>query len=229
MSKRYQEALKNRPTESCSPLDAISYLKSLQQVKFDQSVEMHFNLNIDPRHADQMVRGTFTLPHGTGKDIKIICITKSEDVEELKKQGANEVGSDDLIEKIKSGWLDFDLVLATPDSMVSISKVARILGPRGLMPSQKNGTITTDLKSAVSSFKAGKIEYKNDKTGNLHLVIGKSSFDNKKLIENFTTAYDTIIKAKPSSAKGVFVKSLSLCFTMSPSVFIDENNLNSQE
>ena len=208
---------------------AISVIKDMSDAKFDESVELHFNLGIDPRHADQMVRGNLMLPKGTGKEVRILCITKSQDAEQLKNAGADFVGCEDYVEKIKDGWLDIDLVLASPDAMPALSKVARILGPRGLMPSPKNGTISPKLAEAVTSFKSGKIEYRNDKTGNMHLVVGKKSFNEADLKENIVAAYQAIEKAKPASAKGLYIKTMTLCTTMGPSLNIDAQAMTVKE
>ena len=204
-----------------NPVKAFEVLKNLTFSKFDETVEVHFNLGIDPRHADQQIRGTVVLPNGSGKKIRILAITKGDKAKEAEDAGADLVGSEDMIEKIEKGWLDFDLVLATPDMMAKVGKIGRILGSKGLMPTPKNGTVTQDLKTAIQEFKSGKIEYRNDKTGNVHVILGKVSFSTEKLTENFQVIYDIIVKVKPSKAKGVYLKSVSLCSTMSPAVKVE--------
>ena len=197
-----------------SPLDAIKHCQAASFAKFDESVEVHFSLGIDPRHADQLVRGTMTLPNGTGKDVRIIVITDDENVSPVLEAGAIECGLDDLLKKISDGWLDFDLVIATPKVMPKLGKLGRVLGARGLMPSPKSGTVTPDVVSAVKEFKAGKVEFRNDKEGNLHLVIGKVSFEEQDLFENFMEVFNQVNKLKPSKAKGVYLKSITICSTM---------------
>ena len=171
-------------------------------------------MGIDPRHADQLVRGTMTLPNGTGKDVRIIVITDDENVSPVLEAGAIECGLDDLLKKISDGWLDFDLVIATPKVMPKLGKLGRVLGARGLMPSPKSGTVTPDVINAVKEFKAGKVEFRNDKEGNLHLVIGKVSFEEQDLFENFMEVFNQVNKLKPSKAKGVYLKSITICSTM---------------
>ena len=200
------------------PTEAIAICKDSSFAKFDESVEVHFSLGIDPRHADQLVRGTLTLPNGTGKDIRIIVITDDENTKPILEAGAIEAGLDDLLKKISDGWLDFDLVIASPKVMPKIGKLGRVLGARGLMPSPKSGTVTTDIISTVKEFKAGKVEFRNDKEGNLHLVIGKASFTNEQLFENFSVVYQQVTKLKPAKAKGVYLQSLTICSTMGPGV-----------
>jgi large subunit ribosomal protein L1 len=207
--------------EFLNPVKAFEQLKTLTFAKFDETVEVHFNLGIDPRHAEQQIRGTVVLPHGIGKEIKILAITKGDKVKEAEDAGADIIGAEDVIEKIEKGWLDFDLVLATPDMMAKVGKVGRILGSKGLMPTPKNGTVTADLKTAIQEFKSGKIEYRNDKTGNIHVMLGKISFSNEQLLDNFQTIYDIILKVKPAKSKGIYLKSVTLCSTMSPGVRVE--------
>jgi len=221
MSKRYNQAKDSVEDRVYLPQDAIATLKEFPKYSFDETVELHTKLGVDPKHADQMVRGTVELPEGTGKQLTVLCLTKSGNEESLKNAGADYVGCDQYIEDIKNGWLDFDVVIASPDVMVSLSKVARKLGPRGLMPSQKNGTISTKLEETIESFKKGKVEYKTDKAGNIHVIIGKKSFTNKQLYTNFVAMYKAIEKAKPSSAKGTYFVSMHLCTTMSPSIKVE--------
>lgn len=207
--------------KTVSPADAVKKIKQMKPAKFDETVELHFNLGIDPRHADQQLRGTIMLPHGTGKKVRIAVIAQGENIELAKKAGAIEAGSDDLVEKITEGWLDFDLLIATPDMMAKLGKLGRQLGSKGLMPNPKSGTVTTDVFKTVTEFKGGKLEYRNDKNGNLHLGIGKRSFDENQLLENFEAMYDAIVKMKPSKAKGVYLKSVTLCSTMGPGVSVE--------
>jgi large subunit ribosomal protein L1 len=203
------------------PGEAMKKVKEVSRAKFDETVEVHFNLGIDPRHADQLVRGTIILPHGTGKDIRIAVITDGDQIKAATEAGADEVGSDDLVEKINGGFLDFDILIASPDMMSKVGKLGRILGARGLMPSPKSGTVTPHIAKAVGEFKSGKVEYRNDKSGIIHTVIGKASFDEKKLRENFEALYDVILKAKPPKAKGVYLKSIVLAPSMGPGVKVE--------
>lgn len=206
--------------EEYSPLDAIKHCQAASFAKFDESVEVHFSLGIDPRHADQLVRGTLTLPHGTGKDVRIVVITDDENVDPIMDAGALECGLDEVLKKISDGWLDFDLVIASPKVMPKLGKLGRVLGARGLMPSPKSGTVTTDIVNTVKEFKAGKVEFRNDKEGNLHLVIGKASFSSDQLFENFKEVYGQVNKLKPSKSKGVYLKSITICSTMGPGIKI---------
>lgn len=223
--KKYIEAAKQVDVDKrYAPKEAMGLVKNAEIAKFDESVEVHFNLGIDPKQADQIVRGTFTLPHGTGKTTRIVVITSGEKIKDAEEAGADEVGSEDIIEKISGGWLDFDIVIASPDMMGKVGKLGRLLGARGMMPSPKNGTVTPNVKDAVSQFKAGKMEYKNDKGGLIHLVIGKKSFEEKQLIENFNAIYDIIEKAKPAKAKGTYINSITLCSTMGPGVKVEPQN-----
>jgi large subunit ribosomal protein L1 len=202
------------------PKDAIQLCKKGAFAKFDESVELHFSLGIDSRHADQLVRGTLTLPHGTGKDIRIIVITDEENTAPIVDAGAIECGCDDVLKKISDGWLDFDLIIATPKVMPKLGKLGRILGARGLMPSPKSGTVTTDVVKTVTEFMAGKVEFRNDKEGNLHVVIGKTSFDEEKIYDNFSEVFSMVNKLKPTKSKGTYLKSLTICSTMGPGVKI---------
>jgi large subunit ribosomal protein L1 len=202
------------------PEEAISICKDAAYARFDESVEVHFSLGIDPRHADQLVRGTMTLPNGTGKDVRIVVITDDENTSPILEAGAIECGLDDVLKKISDGWLDFDLMIATPKVMPKLGKLGRLLGARGLMPSPKSGTVTTDIITTVKEFKAGKVEFRNDKEGNLHLLIGKVGFDSDQLLENFMEVYSQVNKLKPSKSKGVYLKSITICSTMGPGVKI---------
>ncbi len=212
-----------------APREALALIKQVSFAKFDESVELHFNLGIDPRQADQQIRGTLQLPFGSGKVVRIVVIAQGEKIMEAKEAGADEVGSDDLIERIQNGWLDFDLVIATPDMMSKVGRLGRILGARGIMPNPKAGTVTSDLKKAVQEFKAGKVEYRNDKSGLIHLSIGRKSFDTESLLQNFEAVYDTIVRIKPSKSKGVYLRSVSLSSTMGPGVFLETQSVKWKE
>ena len=203
-----------------SIVDAVNLLKQ-SKVKFDQTVEVHMNLGVDPRHADQVVRGNIMLPNGTGKDVKVLVFAKGEMEAKAKEAGADFAGAEELAEKIQGGWLGFDAVVATPDMMPLVGRLARILGPRGLMPSPKSGTVTPNVEQIVKELKAGKISYRVDKGSNIHAPIGKLGFEADKLKENFDVLLDSVKKAKPSSAKGTYIKSLFVTATMTPSVRID--------
>ena len=215
-SKRYKAEAEKVGKEAIPLADAVEKVKSFSTVKFDQSVECVLNLGIDPKQADQMIRGSISLPHGIGKQKKVIAFC--EEVEEAKKAGAIEAGVDDLVKKVSDGWMDFDVAIASPKVMGKVGKLGRVLGPQGKMPSPKNGTVTADVVKAVGEFAAGKIEFRNDAGGNVHAVVGKQSFDAKKLTENIEAFVDRIKKMKPSSAKGAYIKKMSLSATMSPGV-----------
>lgn len=220
--KKYAESAKKIDSEKhYVPTEAVALVKDVSNASFDETIEVHFNLGIDPRHADQLVRGTIILPHGTGKSVRIAVICDGENQKIAEKAGASEVGAEDLIEKINGGFLDFDILIASPDMMAKVGKLGRILGARGLMPSPKSGTVTPDIEKAVTDFKAGKVEYRNDKNGIIHTVIGKASFDNDKLKDNFTALYEVIEKAKPSKSKGVYMRSIVLAPTMGPGVKVE--------
>ncbi len=197
---------------------AIEKLAKAPKTKFDETVEMHFHLNIDPKNTEQMIRGTVILPHGTGKKVRIAVFCKGDNAQKAKELGADYVGAEDLIDKVSSGFLDFDRTIATPDIMRDLSRLGKILGPRGLMPSPKSGTVTNDIPKAIDEVKAGKIQYKSDKQGGIHVGIGKRSFELKKIQDNAQKVFETINHAKPGSIKGVFLKSLYLTTTMGPSV-----------
>jgi len=188
---------------------------------FDESVDVAVRLGVDPRHADQMIRGTVVLPNGTGKTIKVLVFAKGEKETEAKEAGADFVGNDEIVEKIKGGWLDFDKAVATPDMMGTVGKLGRILGPRGMMPNAKTGTVTFDIKKAVSELKAGKIDFRVERAGIVHATMGKTSFGTQKLLENFHVFFDTIIRLKPTSSKGTYLKSISVSSTMGPGIKVD--------
>lgn len=221
-SKRYLEASKKVDrTKFYSADDAIKLAKEIKSSKFDETVDLAFRLGVDPRHADQMIRGALALPAGTGKTVRVVAITSGIKVDEAQAAGADFAGGDDIINKIAGGWLDFDRVIASPDMMSKLGKVARLLGPRGLMPNPKLGTVTTDIAGAVKEQKAGKVEYRTEKTGIVHVPIGKSSFTAEQLKQNYNAIVNAIVKAKPASAKGAYIKSLTLSTTMGPGIKID--------
>lgn len=227
LSKRIKKSLekvKDREKEYKIP-EAVDVVKSFERTKFVESVDLAFNLNVDVKQSDQMVRGTVSLPHGTGKEVVVAVFTKSVGTDEAKKAGADFIGADDLIEKVKGGWLAFDVAIASPDMMKDLSKLGKILGPKGLMPSPKAGTVTTDVLKTIKEIKKGKVEYKVDKAGNVHLAIGKVNFQNQQLVENATAVIEAVIRAKPVSAKGNYIKSVTLSATMSPGVRLDIRDL----
>lgn len=221
-SKKYLDAkAKVDSTKTYSVDDAINLVKEASYAKFDETVDLAFRLGVDPRHADQMIRGALAMPAGTGKEVKVLVIASGEQLTEAEKAGADFVGSDDMITKIQGGWTDFDRVIATPDMMGKIGRIGRILGPRGLMPNPKLGTVTTDVAKAVLEQKAGKVEYRTEKTGIIHVPIGKKSFTPEQLKENFKAIAHAIVKAKPASAKGTYLKSLTMSTTMGPGIKVD--------
>ena len=208
--------------------EAISKVKELSHTKFDETVDLAFNLGVDPRKSDQMVRGTVVLPHGTGKTLRVLVFAKGEKEKEARDAGADFVGADDMVEKITKGWLDFDKVVATPDIMGVVGKLGKVLGPRGLMPNPKLGTVTFDVAKAVKDIKAGKVEYKTEKAGVVHVPIGKVSFDVQKLQENAKAIVESVSKAKPSTSKGKNLKGLYISSTMGPSVRVDINSVTAK-
>ena len=226
LGKRYKENLEkiDRNTEY-NLVDAFNIIKNFKSVKFDESIDLAINLGIDPKHADQLVRGTVSLPNGTGKEVKVIVMSKDEEkIKEAKDSGADYVGFDEYFDKIKNGWFEFDVLVATPDMMAEVGKLGKVLGPRKLMPSPKAGTVTNDIKKAVDEIKAGKVEFRVDKFGIIHVSVGKLSFDSEKLVENTKVCMDAILKAKPVSVKGIYFKKLTISSTMSPGLKIDKNN-----
>ncbi len=221
-SKKYTEALAKVDTTKTYTIDeAIALAKEVKFANFDETVDLAFRLGVDPRHADQMIRGALALPAGTGKTVKICVITSGDNITKAEAAGADFVGGDDIVTKIAGGWLDFDRVIASPDMMGKLGRVARILGPRGLMPNPKLGTVTPNVENAVKEQKAGKVEYRTEKNGIIHVPVGKSSFSNEDLRKNIDTMVAAIIKAKPVSAKGTYLKSLTLSTTMGPGLKID--------
>ncbi len=225
-SKRREALLKKVDvTKAYSVDEAMKTLKDLKSAKFDETVEVALNLNVDPRHADQMVRGSVVLPHGTGKTVRVAVFAKDAKADEAKAAGADLVGAADLIEDIQAGKIDFDIVISTPDMMGVLGKVARILGPKGLMPNPKTGTVTMDVAKAVENAKGGQVNFRVDKKGNIHAGIGKISFSQEAIKENFVTFLETINKAKPASAKGRFITNGAISLTMSPSITLDTTEL----
>lgn len=202
------------------PAEAVRLVKEMAYAGFDETVDVAVNLTVDPRHADQIVRGTVVLPHGTGKTIRVLAIAEGDRAREAKEAGADYVGSE-FIQKIQEGWLDFDAVVATPDLMREVGKLGRVLGPRGLMPNPKAGTVTNDIAKAVRDLKGGKIEFRVDKTGNVHAPVGKVSFEHAHLLENFQAFMDAIVRARPSAAKGGYIRSVTISSTMGPGVRVD--------
>ena len=226
LSRRQKEIRKKVDKPIYSNLEeAIQILKETSTAKFNETVELHANLNIDPKYADQQLRTTVTLPHGVGKTIRIAVLTSETNFDEATNNGADIVGNDDLIETISQGNLDFELLIATPELMPKLAKLGRVLGPKGLMPSPKSGTVTTSIASTLSDFKKGKFEYKADKTGNVHATFGKVDFTAAQLVENLQAFYNSIEKNRPSGVKGKYFKSLSICSTMGPSIKLDFESL----
>jgi large subunit ribosomal protein L1 len=220
--KKYLEALKLVDRFKAYPVaEAIELVKKTNVAKFDATVEVAFRLGVDPKKADQQIRGAVVLPHGTGKVARVLVFAKGEKAKEAEAAGADYVGDTEYINKIQQGWFDFDVVVATPDMMGEVGKLGRILGPKGLMPNPKTGTVTFDVAKAVREIKAGKVEYRVDKAGNIHVPIGKVSFDNEKLAENFAAVYEAILKAKPAAAKGTYVKNVTITSTMGPGIKVD--------
>jgi large subunit ribosomal protein L1 len=223
-SKGYRQAAeKIDKAKLYSPLQAAGLAKDTSSAKMDATVEVAMRLGVDPRKADQMVRGTVNLPHGTGKTARVIVFAVGDKADEAAAAGADEVGAEDLIARIQGGWLDFDAAIATPDQMAKVGRIARVLGPRGLMPNPKTGTVTADVTKAISDIKGGKINFRVDKQANLHLVIGKASFDTEKLVENYAAALDEILRAKPSAAKGRYLKKVTFTTTTGPGIPVDPN------
>ena len=220
--KRYRQARAPIDREHAyTPVEAVKLLKDAPDAKFDETVEVHFNLGLNVRHADQQLRGTLMLPHGTGSDVRVAVFAEGEKAKEAEEAGADIVGSADLATQVEGGFDDFDVAIATPDMMGTVGKLGRILGPRGLMPNPKAGTVTFDIGKAVRDSKAGKLEYRTDRGANVHLTIGKKSFEAKALLENYATVLDEIVRAKPSAAKGRYIRTISLTTSMGPGIHVD--------
>src|SRR3954449_3256514 len=228
--KQYQTALKQVDSKEYQLEEAIPLLQKIKFAKFDETVEVHMRLGVDPKHADQMVRGTVVLPNGLGRSKKVLVIASGDKLREAEEAGADFVGGDDMVNRIQTeNWTDYDAVIATPDMMRSVGRLGKVLGPRGLMPNPKTGTVTVDVATAVKEVKAGKVEFRVDKTGIIHAPVGKSSFTAGKLVENATSLITAVLKAKPSAAKGKYVKSATLCSTMSPGIAIDVTEMTARE
>ena len=227
LSKRVAaNAAKVEPNESYTLPDAAGHIKECATAKFDETVDLAFHLGVDPRHADQMVRGSVSLPHGTGKNVRVVVVCKSEaQAQEATDAGAEEVGADDLVKRVQDGWIDFDAMVAAPDMMGQVGKLGRILGPRGLMPSPKAGTVTPKVGQAVSDIKKGKIDYRVDKNANIHVPVGKVSFPADQIVENAASVIESIIKARPAAAKGTYLKACTISSTMGPGFRLDTNHL----
>ena len=221
VTKNYKKASEAIEPRRYVMAEALETLQKIKFAKFDETVELHMRLGVDPRHADQMVRGTVVLPNGLGKSKTVCVIASGEKMREAEQAGAEFVGGDELVEKIKGGWLDFDACVSTPDMMKSVGKLGRVLGPRGLMPNPKTGTVTFDVGKAVEEVKAGKVEYRVDKTGVVHVPFGKISFEHEKLVENAQALTDSILKARPAAVKGKYVRSVTVATTMSPGIAVD--------
>lgn len=220
--KKYLEAAKLIDTAKSYPIEeAIELVKKVSYTKFDETMELVFRLNVDPRHADQQLRGAIVLPNGTGKSKKVLVITQGPKVTEAQNAGADIVGGKEILEDIKKGWFDFDVIVATPDMMGELGKLGKILGPKGLMPNPKTGTVTMNIAQAIDEIKKGKVTYRTDKEGNVAVIIGKKSFSTEKLVENYKTIYDVILKARPAAVKGTYMKNVVVSSSMSPSVKVD--------
>lgn len=226
-TKRKEAYAKVDNNKLYSLTEAISLAKEVSFAKFDETVDVAFRLGVDPRHADQMIRGAIVMPAGTGKKVNVVVITSGENIGKAEAAGADLVGGDDIIQKIQGGWMDFDRVIATPDMMGKIGRIARILGPRGLMPNPKLGTVTTDVEKAVKEQKAGKVEYRTEKTGIVHVPFGKKSFEDAALMDNFKAIASAIVRAKPASAKGTYIKSVTISTSMGPGVKLDTFEVSS--
>jgi len=221
-SKKYTDATRTIDADKLyTPLEAFEIVRSAAKRKFDETVEVAFRLGVDPRKADQMIRGTVSLPHGTGKDVRVAVFAQGDAAREAEENGADVVGSDDLVARVEKGFLDFDVAIATPDLMGKVGKLGRVLGPRGLMPNPKTGTVTNEVGKAVSDFKAGKVEYRTDRYGNVHVPVGKVSFERNALVENYGAVLDEILRAKPAAAKGRYLKGVSTSSTMGPGIRLD--------
>lgn len=221
-SKRYREALELYDREKLyEPREAVGIIKKFPETRFDPTVEVAFRLGVDPRKADQMIRGTVNLPHGTGKEVRVLVIAQGDKAREAEAAGADIVGGAEILEKIRGGWFDFDVTVATPDMMSQVGKLGKLLGPRGLMPNPKAGTVTFEVDKAVKDIKGGKVEYRVDRQGNIHLVLGKKSFDETRLLENYAAVLEEVVRAKPATAKGKYIKNVTISTSMDPGVKVD--------
>ncbi|MCI8555603.1 MAG: 50S ribosomal protein L1 [Clostridia bacterium] len=221
LAKKYAQAAAMVEQKAYDIGSGLDTLLTLPKAKFDESVELHVRLGVDGKNADQQVRGVCVLPHGTGKSVKILVIAKGDKADDAVKAGADYVGAEEMVAKIQGGWLDFDVCITTPDMMGVVGRVARVLGPKGLMPNPKSGTVTMDVAKAITDAKAGKVEYRLDKTNNVHVILGKVSFGKEKLTENFNTVIEALIKAKPAAAKGQYFRNVTICSTMGPGLKIN--------
>ena len=221
--KKYLDAAKKVDSNKLySVAEAMKLVKETSYANFDATVDVAYNLSVDPKQADQQIRGAVVLPNGTGKTQTVLVFARGDKAKEAEAAGADFVGDDDMVQKIQNGWFDFDVVVATPDMMATVGRLGRVLGPKGLMPNPKTGTVTMDVTKAVNEVKAGKVTYRVDKAGNVHVPIGKVSFDNEKLVENFTTIHDVLVKAKPSAAKGQYMKNITVTTTFGPGIHVDQ-------
>jgi large subunit ribosomal protein L1 len=226
--KQYRSAVEQVERQPYTLDAAVPLVQKIKYAKFDETVEVHMRLGVDPKHADQMVRGTVVLPNGLGKSKRVLVIAAGDKQREAEEAGADIVGGEDMVQKIQGGWVDFDAVIATPDMMRSVGRLGKVLGPRGLMPNPKTGTVTMEVAKAVKEVKAGKVEFRVDKTGIIHAPVGKVSFDTTKLVENAMTLIQAVVKAKPAAAKGKYVKSVTICSTMGPGVPLDVTPFNTR-
>ncbi len=226
--KQYLSAAQQLKPQPYSLEEAVPLLQKIKFAKFDETVEVHMRLGVDPKHADQMVRGTVVLPNGLGKSKRVLVIASGDKQREAEEAGADFIGGEEMVQKIQGGWIDFEAVIATPDMMRSVGRLGKVLGPRGLMPNPKTGTVTMEISKAVKETKAGKVEFRVDKTGIIHAPVGKTSFDTDKLHENASTLIQAVVKAKPAAAKGKYVKSVTICSTMGPGVTLDVTPYNAK-
>ena len=227
--KKFEAAAKQVEARPYQLAEAVTLVQKIKFTKFDETVEVHMRLGVDPKHADQMVRGTVVLPHGLGRSKTVLVIASGDKLREAQEAGADYVGGDDVVNRIQTeNWTDYDAVIATPDMMRSVGRLGKVLGPRGLMPNPKTGTVTTDVRNAIQEIKAGKVEFRVDKTGVIHAPVGKVSFANDKLLDNTNTLIQAVVRAKPSAAKGKYVKSVTLCSTMGPGVHLDVTTFNAK-